>query len=180
MENTSDAASVLNDLPYDLTRPLNHTEPAFFPISLTKLIVLSICTFGFYQVYWFFQNWQIIKIREHSNISATWRALLAPLFCYSLFKRISQSSMPIINIHPALLAIVFFILSIIGSLPSYYSIIWQLSNLILIPVQIAVNHINRTQVPDHDPNARFSILNIVIIIVGLTIMGLALFGSFIQ
>ena len=67
----------------------------FFPVSPLKLIVLSVCTFGFYEFYWFYRNWCLIKEREDSlsmrigfrslNMWPFWRALFSVLFCYSCF-----------------------------------------------------------------------------------------------
>ena len=33
-------------------------RPLFFPVGLTKLAVLSVCTLGLYVIYWFYKSWR--------------------------------------------------------------------------------------------------------------------------
>ncbi len=61
----------------DITK--EEAKPLFFPVSITKLIILSICTIGIYEVYWFYKNWEIIKQREYSKISPFWRAIFSAI-----------------------------------------------------------------------------------------------------
>ena len=44
--------------------------PPFFAVSLLKLTVLSLCTFGVYELFWFYRNWRLIKLREEPAIGA--------------------------------------------------------------------------------------------------------------
>ena len=37
----------------------------FFAVSPIKMVVLSVCTLGIYQIYWFYKHW--VLIREHSE-----------------------------------------------------------------------------------------------------------------
>ncbi len=40
----------------------SHTmAPYFFTTSTLKLTLMSICTFGIYELYWFYKNWVLIK-----------------------------------------------------------------------------------------------------------------------
>jgi hypothetical protein len=50
------------------------TAPIFFAVSIPKFIVLSICSIGIYDLYWFYKNWQLVRAREQSDISPFWRA----------------------------------------------------------------------------------------------------------
>ncbi len=43
--------------------------------SVTKLILLSIVTFGIYHLYWFYKNWRFIKQHDKKDISPGWRTL---------------------------------------------------------------------------------------------------------
>jgi len=73
-------------LPFDQNRPL------YFPVSVAKLVVMSLVTFGLYEIFWFYKNWQLIKLREHSEIRPFWRAFFAIFYCYTLFKHISLTA----------------------------------------------------------------------------------------
>jgi hypothetical protein len=44
-------------------------RPLFFPVSITKFLLLSIGTLGLYEIYWFYKNWGFIKARDRSDIS---------------------------------------------------------------------------------------------------------------
>lgn len=70
------------------------SQPPFFAVSLLKLVVLSICTFGIYELYWFYKNWLLIKDREASAISPALRAVFAVFFCYQCLARIGDFATP--------------------------------------------------------------------------------------
>src|SRR5690349_17919588 len=61
-------------------------QPAFFPVSPVKLVVMSTFTFGIYELYWFYRNWKLIKQRTGASITPFWRAFFGILFCYQCFK----------------------------------------------------------------------------------------------
>ncbi len=57
--------------PYDVCAPPHaHTadpvrvvhEPVFFPVGPTNLVVLSVCTLGFYIVFWFYKSWRHMHV----------------------------------------------------------------------------------------------------------------------
>ena len=52
-------------------------QPSCFSVSLLKLTVMSIVTFGIYELYWFYKNWNLINQREKIKNSA----FLASNFC---------------------------------------------------------------------------------------------------
>jgi hypothetical protein len=47
----------------------------YFPVSLPKLVVMSICTLGFYNLYWQFCHWLCIRDYEEASISPAWITL---------------------------------------------------------------------------------------------------------
>ena len=44
--------------------PEQSNTPLYFPVSNTKLVLLSVCTLGLYEFYWFYKNWALVKERE--------------------------------------------------------------------------------------------------------------------
>lgn len=153
----------------------------FFATSIAKLIVLSLVTFGFYELYWFYKNWKSIKEREQLDISPFWRAFFAPLFCYSLFTEINRAA-----VHheakeipgPGILALLWFLLNVASRLPDPYWLVSFLSFLCLLPAQNSVNQINRIVAPKHNENRRFSPLNVIGVIIGGLLLALAILGTF--
>ena len=63
-------------------------EPPFFAVSIPKLIIMSLCTFLVYEVYWFYRHWRSIEDRERSGMAPWGRALFAVFYCYQCFARI--------------------------------------------------------------------------------------------
>lgn len=155
-------------------------SPMFFPVSLTKLLVLSICTLGLYEIYWFYKNWQLVKRRETSDIVPALRALFTVLFCYSLFRRVGEESEKngISSISFGPLAVGWIVTTVLWRLPDPYWLVSFLAVLFMLPVQYAANVINSRVAPGHDPNRRFSGWNIAATIVGGLFLFLAVIGAF--
>ncbi len=154
----------------------------FFAVSPVKLVVLSVCTLGLYQIYWFYKHWVLIK--EHSEpLIVPWaRAFFGFFWCYSCFEFIREDERHL-DVEPKLpagpLAIGWIAASLAWRLPGLYSLIGFLAPLLLVPVQQHVNHINALVAPDHNKNARFSAWNWLAVVaggifIGLMVLGLAL------
>jgi len=154
--------------------------PPFFAVSVPKLAVLSLCSLGVYEIYWFYKNWQLIRARERSNIYPFPRAVFAVLFCYQCFARMRDYGTEL-EIAPPLaagaLAAGWIITTIAYKLPDPYSLVSLLSVVFLLPVQAHVNRINQALVPTHEPNASFSGWNWFLAIVGGCLLILAIIGT---
>ena len=145
------------------------TPPPFFAVSLPKLSVLSICTLGIYDLYWFYKNWQRIRVRSEPGISPFWRAFFAVIFCYPCFARIkvTGASMGIKPVPPfGVLAILWMIFSMAWRLPGGFFFLCFLKVGFLLPVQAFANRINRADAPRYKPNSRFSVWNWIAIVLG--------------
>lgn len=150
--------------------PHSSSEPLYFSVSPKKLVIMSVCTSGLYEVYWFYQNWCLIEEREKSDIMPVMRGLFSVFFCYSLFCKIrdtaKENNIPIF-FQPALTATVWVLITILEGLPEPYGLIALTSSLNLLPVQRAINSINGKLVPTHDANQTFSKTNIAVILIFL-------------
>ena len=155
--------------------------PAFFPVSLTKLLVLSICTLSLYEIYWFYKNWKLVKHHEQSDILPVARAFFTVLFCYSLFRRVDEESQKLgmRGVSAGLLAAGWIVATVLHRLPDPYWLISFLAVLFLLPVQHAMNQLNATVAPGHDANSRFTGWNIATVIVGGLVAVLVVAGVFI-
>jgi hypothetical protein len=153
----------------------------FFPVSISKLVVLSVCTAGFYQLFWFQMNWRRVREREHSHILPLMRALCAALFCYAMFRRVRDfpakskvhDTLPV-----GLLAVGWILTTYMWILPEPYSLISLLSFLFIIPVQRFAARINEVVAPNHNRNGRFTAVNWVTVVVGGLLVVLGVIGSF--
>ena len=146
------------------------SPPVYFPVSVTKLVVMSIFTWGFYQLYWFYKNWQFHMYKHKLKIEPFWRGVFAVFFCYSLFKHIkkyAKTNGVQTDIIPELLAFFFIIMSISIAVPGFTWNLILLSFIPLLPVQNLINNINKTLSPNSEINRKYSIWNILIIVVGI-------------
>lgn len=98
----------------------------YFPVSSLKLVVMSLCTFGIYEIYWFYKNWCIIQERERLDIIPFGRAFFAYFFCYSLFKKTqvtAETRQTQTSIDPGPLAAGWIVLTFLWKLPDPYWLI---------------------------------------------------------
>jgi hypothetical protein len=163
--------------------PPQHSELLYFPVGLIKFAVLSICTFGLYEFYWFYKNWQFVKEQEHSDMMPFWRAFFVFFFCYSLFRRIGQSAQEagLPSISAGVLAAGWIIVKLLlHRLPDPYSLVSFFAFVFLMPIQQTVNKINAKYAPSHDPSSRFRAWNILAVVVGGIFFVLAIIGSFLS
>lgn len=65
-------------------------EPMFFYIPTSVFIALSIITFGVYDCYWVYKNWEYIKRRDGLNISPFWRGVFGVWWMRTTFVAIQR------------------------------------------------------------------------------------------
>ena len=141
----------------------------FFAVSTFKLAVMTVFSFGLYEVYWFYKNWQAVRDREFSSVNVTLRAVFSLFFCYQLFAKVRNYGSSInatTSIHAGLLATGWIMTGVLGLLPDPLSLLTLFSFLFLLPVQSLINEINRASVPDHDPNGEIRGWNWLWIVIG--------------
>jgi hypothetical protein len=148
-------------------------RPVYFPVSVPKLLVMSVCTFGVYEFYWFYMNWKLEQVRSSKKMMPFWRALFSVVWAQSLFERIARRAQdegvrP--QFSPSPMAFLFLVLMLSMKLPDPY---WVISLLTIVPI-LRVHRtaiaINRRATPDAPVNAKFGALNILGVVIG----GLAL------
>lgn len=157
------------------------STPLYFPVSLLKFAMMSIVTFGLYEVHWFYKNWDLERSRTQERLHAGLRAIFAPFFCYSLLSRIKTTAehhQIRASYSSGLLSFAFFAWLASSGLPDPYWLIAPLSFVPLIPAQEVVNALNRQVVPDIDPNSRFRGWNIAGLLIGGLLLLLAIIGTF--
>ncbi len=156
-------------------------EPQFFSNSTLKLVLMSICTFGIYELYWFYKNWSLIKSRTGQKIMPFWRAFFAPFWAFSCFKHIKYSGKSIQikdAIEPGILAFMYFIFSAMWRLPEPFDLISTFTFAFILPANTLANKINTKLCPEYTPNSKFSPWNWVGLILGGALFVLAVFATF--
>jgi hypothetical protein len=161
------------------SHPNDSAALAFFPVSVFKLFVMSFCTLGLYEYYWFYKNWKAYRSHTIENIYPFWRAVFPVFFCYQLFDRVRKHnpSSPAASLAAGPLATVWIVTALLWRLPDPYWLVIFLGVFAMLPVQSAINTINQLAAPHHDANARFTGWNWVAIVLGTPLLMFALYGT---
>lgn len=154
-----------------------HTE--YYSISTKKLVLMSVLTFGLYEVYWFYRNWKAVKIQEGRKISPFWRAIFSPIFCYSLFKRIglaaNQKGYPK-KPSPGLLTLGYIFVSALYKLPEPFDLLSSLSFLMLLPIAEAIRFNNARVNPQSTDEEKLNRPQIIFLVIGIILWVLTVLG----
>ncbi len=152
----------------------------FFPVATHKLVVMSICTLGLYELYWAYQQWKRIRLTSHESISPFWRAVFAPLWGFSLFnhvKGIATGRHVHFGWSGGLLGLTYLVLNVSWRLPDPY---WLVSFTTFVPlaiVQKSINVLNAGELTKEDPNTSYTAVNIVVIAIGGLLVLFAVLGT---
>jgi len=153
----------------------------FVTTSAVKLTVMSICTFGLYQLYWFYKNWVQIRATTGTSISPFWRAFFSPLWAYSYFKHVKASanenevpeSLPI-----GPLAAMYFIAVATTLSPDPYWLLGFLSFAFILPVNSVAIACNSKLLANFENNESFTGWNWAAVVIGGVTFVLSLVGAF--
>jgi hypothetical protein len=173
-------ASAISDAP-EASATEHFISAPYFAVSPLKLAVMSICTLGIYELYWFYMNWRLIRDRERSAIMPFWRAFFGFFFCYQCFSHILNSARSAgirTSVTAGSMAAAWILISLTWRLPDPYSVVTFLAFIPMIVIQSVASELNAKVAPGSDTNSRFSGLNIVGIVIGGLIFILAMIGAF--
>jgi hypothetical protein len=163
------------------TQDVDEVRPQYFSVSTPKFILMAICTFGVYELYWFYKNWAHVKQLENTNIWPFWRAVFARLNAYFLFKRVRQQvkDLGISKTLPAgPLSILYFLLAGTMRLPDPYWLVALMTFAPLLVVNEAMIEINKKSVANFQQNNRIQGWNwLAVVLGGLLVVG-AVIGNF--
>lgn len=153
-------------------------QPWYFEVATTKFVVMSLVTFGIYDVFWLYRQWQFERARTGENLSPFWRTFFAPLFAFSLFRRISDAAEETGTgaIPHQVYALAYIACLFTVRLPEPYWLISLLVFVPLIPVQSAATRINGTTAPGAPLNDRYTLPNVAVIVIGGLMLLLILLG----
>jgi hypothetical protein len=160
---------------------LSHeSDPYFFSVSITKLVVLSLCTFGLYPIYWFYKHWKCVRNHEMTPLSPFWRAVLTNIYCYALFRRVIErvGGYEVPSLFAGPLTVGWIVTTLLWKLPDPYWLVSLCAFLFLIPVQVLANRVNRQHVPTLKPDNMFGVWQIVTIVVGGLLLIFGVVGTF--
>lgn len=164
----------------DQIAPVDESNP-LFAAGVVKVLVMSLVTFGIYELYWMYRHWRLIQGRDRSDIMPFWRAFFGIFYVYSLLKRMRTDGEQhgVTNPFPAgALATAYILASLTWRLPDPWWMIGFANIVVCAVAQSYANQVNLAAAPNHDRNERFSGLNWLGIAVGGMFFMLVLVGLF--
>jgi hypothetical protein len=120
----------------------------YYAVSVRKFAIMAVATFGMYEFYWAYKNWQRIQERTGESLRPFWRAWFAIFWSVSLFGRIRDDARQrgvVVTWSPAWLAAAYLILSVLWRLPGPWWLVTLLSFVPVLPVVQTIAALTRTQ-----------------------------------
>ena len=149
-------------------------DPRWFMVGALKLAVMMVATLGLYQLYWFYKQWD--RVRDAGdNVAPAPRSLFSILYCYSLFRRITDSTHAVgvaTKVPPWLLATGFILPSLMWRSDGPESYLGFLAFVPLVAAQRIANAVALRQGSTEDGNTRLTWLNWVAVVVTGTLLAL--------
>lgn len=167
--------AVVDDLPQQGT-----AAPLFMPISIGKLVLMSVCTLGMYHYFWIYRNWSLHRRRTGESLSPAARTIFAVFFIYRLFQHINTQAdaWKVERMSAGLLALAWIVPGFLVLLPDPWWLLTFATLFALVPAQRVVNAVNDAAAPGHEPNRRLRGWNWLAVGLGGPILALAVLGAF--
>ena len=149
-------------------------EPPFYSVSTTKLALLSLLTFGLYEIVWFYKNWSRVP---DASLSAFWRAAFSIIFCYSFAERVNEEAEKL-ELAPKVGAAPIALLVMTHRLPDPY---WLLSSFSFVPLLFVsgqIRAIHERMRPGCAYSTGWNGASIAAVVVGGVLTLLAVVGTF--
>lgn len=114
-----------------------------------KVVVLTLATFGIYELYWFFRQWKAVKVRTRTNISPFWRAWFSIFFVHRLFVQMrmdtSSAEVRAAGGSPGALGTLYIVSVIVGYILGRLDVglLWVFSFVTVVPLVMMQGEINR-------------------------------------
>lgn len=156
---------------------LYDSNSIFLYIPVSRLIIMSIISFGLYEAYWIYKNWRYLNDRDDLQIQPFWRGVFGIFYCHGILKSIHNDS--VANKYEKAkfsaggLTTGWIILRYLGYAFSRVNIIGGAIGLIIfpsylffVPVQNYINHVNSAKKPKPEYNS-WSAGHILCLIIGL-------------
>jgi transglutaminase-like putative cysteine protease len=161
----------------DAKKQPSFPDACYYPVSLGKLIVLSVMSFGIYTCYWFYKNYAFKKHEDGNAIMPVARGLFYLFWYYPLYRTLSEDSAKRYQENRVLvqpLAVLFAVLFLLAGLLSNRDGLWAATGLalplFLIPLANYINHINRHSPEAYAYHSRWKFRHTVMVLLSLPIL----------
>ncbi len=158
----------------------NSLEQYSRAIAIWKFILLSVVTFGLYELYWFYKTWKFLKERNNLNISPFWRTVFSPLYAGSNAEHVLNLSKTVNyqgSYSPIIIGLTYFGINLTNYLSKPYMLIAILAFIPVIPIVRAMNYYWQQENPNL-PQKDFTAWQIILIILGAVLVIFTILGTF--
>ena len=168
------------DLPSDESVDEQWERPAPLPrpeqfhhIAPWKFLVMSVATFGLYEMYWCYRCWQYVERMGSRNIWPIARGIFCSIFFFFLAEEIDNGLRISRTFRSACLALLYIALIVISYLWDPYWMIALAAPLVMMPLVIDVDRLNRHWGVVGKRYSRFGFGHIAITLLGSALLLLA-------
>jgi transglutaminase-like putative cysteine protease len=158
----------------------------FYPINLSKFIILSVFTMGIFPSYWTYRTWKAIKAKEDSDIMPIARGIFTIIWFYPLFNKLKADSIERFErnrVLPTWMAVIFALLLIASTIFSSYddglfgTFQFLIVSLLFIPFVQYINRLNIHDTRAQKYNSKWRIRHVLLVIIIAPILILAAVAS---
>jgi hypothetical protein len=111
-------------------------------IDATKVFILSVASFGLYEIWWMYKSWRFFKEKDGLDILPAARAIFSIFFLYSLFQNIKHYAQSLgyqKSYSSLLLFVAHLVLSLASQLPAPFWLISVIPSALILPPANALN-----------------------------------------
>ena len=162
----------------DLERPAPRADDKYYVVSAVKFHALAILTFNLYFIYWFYNNYSLVRARTGERLWPAARGLFSVFFAHNLCARVSDDLAASDKPHPwhplltATLYVVGSVLAVFLGLAQVGPVIGAITDIatvvvlpvILFPLQRAINVVSND--PQGASNQVFGAANWIWLVLG--------------
>ena len=130
-------------LDIDFQNKLNKDKIDVELVTTSKFIILSIATFGVYNIWWMYKTWKVFKEKDGLGIMPAGRAIFALFFAWGLFDKIQNFSIAsgyTKKYSSGLLFVGYLFCNFLARLPDPYWLVSFCSIFFLVPPHAAFNY----------------------------------------
>jgi len=153
-------------------------------ISVNKFILLSIITFGLYELWWVYKSWCFFQYKDNSNIMPAVRTIFSVFYLIPLFMKIIRLSKKYEynkDYYSGLLFVGYFIICLLARLPDPYFLISFFSFIFFIPPVKALNFAMENCDKFHVKEQKsFNVRQIFLLIIGGSLWVFLIIGLFVS
>jgi hypothetical protein len=146
--------------------------PYFYAPTSTKLICLSLLSFGLYPAYWLYRYWQDMRSSGYSKVIPWLRVLFYTFLAFGVFRWIRRCAderniaVPWRGWSVGLSAFAFLLLNIAWALPTPYAYFSLLNFIPVLQANQAAISVNKSLAPHVRPEHNITTIDAIVVVLG--------------